>query len=77
MLFVSAKVPVLEAPQGQPERDKRALAMVRQPDDEGFGNCTNTGACEAACPKSISVNNIALLNREYLRASFVSEEDLC
>lgn len=76
MLFVSAKVAQFsKLPQGQPERDKRALAMVRQHDEEGFGNCTNTGACEAACPKSISVNNIALLNREYLRASFVSEED--
>jgi succinate dehydrogenase / fumarate reductase iron-sulfur subunit len=76
MLFVSAKVAQFaKLPQGQPERDKRALAMVRQHDEEGFGNCTNTGACEAACPKSISVNNIALLNREYFRASFISEED--
>jgi succinate dehydrogenase / fumarate reductase, iron-sulfur subunit len=76
MLFVSAKVAQFaKLPQGQPERDKRELAMVMQHDEEGFGNCTNTGACEAVCPKSISVNNIALLNREYLRASFVSEED--
>lgn len=76
MLFVSAKVAQFsKLPQGQPERSKRALGMVRQHDAEGFGNCTNTGACEAACPKSISLNNIALLNREYLKASFVSEED--
>ena len=76
MLFVSAKVAQFaRLPQGQPERNKRALAMVRQHDVEGFGNCTNTGACEAACPKSISVNNIALLNRDYLKASFVSQED--
>lgn len=76
MLFVSAKVAQFaKLPQGQPERDRRALGMLRQHDKEGFGNCTNTGACEAACPKSISVNNIALLNREYLRASFASEED--
>ena len=75
MLFVSAKVAQFtKLPQGQPERDKRVLGMVGQHDAEGFGNCTNTGACEASCPKNISVNNIALLNREYLRASFVSEE---
>ena len=64
MLFVSAKVSQFtKLPQGQPERDKRVLGMVGQHDAEGFGNCTNTGACEASCPKSISVDNIALLNR--------------
>ena len=52
-------------PQGQPERERRALAMVQQMDDEGFGNCTVTGSCEAACPKEISLDFIARLNREY------------
>ena len=76
MLFVGAKVSQYALlPQGQVEAADRVRNMVAQMDLEGFGNCTNTGACEAACPKSISVNNIALLNREYLRASFVSEEN--
>ena len=61
-------------PQGHPERKKRALAMVAQMDAEGFGSCTNTYACEAECPKGISVANIARLNREYLNASIFSEE---
>ena len=66
MLFVAAKVSHLSLmPQGQPERDRRALAMVQQMDDEGFGNCTVTGSCEAACPKEISLDFIARLNREY------------
>jgi succinate dehydrogenase / fumarate reductase iron-sulfur subunit len=70
MLFVSAKVSQLALlPQGQPEREKRALSMVSQMDEEGFGNCTNTEVCEAACPKEISVEGIARLNREYLCAS--------
>lgn len=75
MLFVSAKVSHLALlPQGDPERKKRALAMVAQMDAEGFGSCTNTYACEAECPKGISVANIARLNREYLNAAIVSEE---
>ena len=70
MLFVSAKVSQLALlPQGHPERERRVLAMVNQMDKEGFGSCTNTGACEAECPKGISVTNIARLNREYLKAS--------
>lgn len=75
MLFVSAKVSHLALlPQGHPERKVRALSMVAQMDAEGFGSCTNTYACEAECPKGISVANIARLNREYLNASIVSEE---
>lgn len=75
MLFVSAKVAQLsKLPQGQPERAKRAIAMVNQHDAEGFGNCTNTGACEAVCPKEISTDNIATLNREFLKAALLSEE---
>jgi succinate dehydrogenase / fumarate reductase iron-sulfur subunit len=69
MLFVAAKVSHLgHLPQGQPERDKRVLAMVRQMDSEGFGNCTNQYECEAACPKEISVDHIARLNRDYRNA---------
>ena len=69
MLFVSAKVSQLALlPQGQVERQDRVLKMVAQMDEEGFGNCTNTGACEAECPKSISLENIARMNREYLSA---------
>lgn len=74
MLFVSAKVSHLaQLPQGQPERDERVLGMVAQMDAEGFGACTNTSECEAACPKEISVSNIARMNREYLRASLSSK----
>jgi succinate dehydrogenase / fumarate reductase iron-sulfur subunit len=70
MLFTSAKVSHLALlPQGQPERQQRALGMVAQMDAEGFGNCTNTNECEAACPAAISVDNIARLNREYLKAT--------
>lgn len=70
MLFVAAKVSQYALlPQGQPERKRRALRMVKQMDDEGFGNCTNLKECEAACPKEISADNIARLNREYLTAS--------
>ena len=76
MLFVAAKVSHLgHLPQGQPERDQRVLAMVRQMDAEGFGNCTNQFECEAACPKEISVAHIARLNRDFamavLREQFV------
>ncbi len=70
MLFVSAKVSQLALlPQGQVEREERVLNMVNQMDLEGFGNCTNTGACEVECPKEISLENIARMNREYLSAS--------
>lgn len=69
MLFVSAKVSQLALlPQGQVERQERAINMVEQMDKEGFGNCTVTGACEAECPKGISLEHIARLNREYLKA---------
>ncbi len=75
MLFVGAKVSQMALlPQGQAEREKRVVSMVQQMDAEGFGNCTNNYACEAECPKEISVVNIARMNREYLRASFVYEE---
>lgn len=67
LLFVSAKVSHLALlPQGYPERKSRAMNMVAQMDKEGFGSCTNTGACEAVCPKEISIENIARLNREYM-----------
>ncbi len=70
MLFVSAKVSQLALlPQGKVEAKNRVLNMVKQMDEEGFGNCTNTGACEAECPKEISLENIARMNREYLGAS--------
>jgi succinate dehydrogenase / fumarate reductase iron-sulfur subunit len=70
MLFVSAKVSQYALlPQGQVERTDRALNMVKEMDVLGFGNCTNTGSCEAECPKEISLENIARLNREYLIAT--------
>lgn len=72
MLFTSAKVSQLALlPQGEPERKTRVLDMVAQMDKEGFGACTNTGACEAVCPKGISLANIGRLNAEYLGASMV------
>ncbi len=72
MLFTAAKVSQLVLlPQGKPERTDRVRRMVAQMDAEGFGSCTNHGECEAVCPKGISLGNIARLNREYLRASFV------
>ena len=68
-LFVSAKLAQFSAlPQGKPEQKQRVLGMVNQMDEEGFGHCTNTGACEATCPKDISVKNIGIMNREYLKA---------
>jgi succinate dehydrogenase / fumarate reductase iron-sulfur subunit len=74
MLFVSAKITQLGLlPQGRPEAKERALNMVEQMDKEGFGNCTNIGACEIECPKDISLENIARLNREYLGASVTKE----
>lgn len=75
MLFVSAKVSQLALlPQGKPERKERVEKMVAQMDAEGFGACTNTGACEAECPKAISLSNIARMNREYFSASVSSYE---
>lgn len=72
MLFVAAKVSHLaNYPQGQVEAAKRAKSMVAKMDELGFGNCTNTGACEVECPKGISISNIAKLNREYLLAKLM------
>lgn len=74
MLFVSAKVSQFALlPQGQPERKMRVERMVAQMDEEGFGSCTNTGACSAECPKEISLEHIARLNREYLGAKLTSQ----
>ncbi len=70
-LFTGAKVSQLAMlPQGKPERGRRARRMVHQMQEEGFGNCSNIGECEAACPKEISIQNIAKMKREYLRAIF-------
>ncbi len=75
MLFVSAKVSQLALlPQGQPERYSRVQDMVTQMDAEGFGNCTNTGACEAECPKGISISNIARMNRDYIASGLGSQK---
>lgn len=75
MLFVSAKVSQLALlPQGRVEAQDRVLNMVAQMDAEGFGNCTNTGACEVECPKGISLENIARMNREFLVASCKTEK---
>ncbi|MEZ4775883.1 MAG: succinate dehydrogenase/fumarate reductase iron-sulfur subunit [Bacteroidia bacterium] len=75
MLFVSAKVSQLSLlPQGQVERKERVEKMVAQMDEEGFGSCTNTRACEAECPKEISVSHIARMNREYLNAKFTASD---
>ena len=72
MLFVSAKVSQFSLlPQGKVEAKERVLNMVNQMDAEGFGNCTNTGACEVECPKGISLENIARMNREYLKSSLI------
>jgi len=72
MLFVSAKVSQFTLlPQGRPEAKERVKNMVAKMDELGFGNCTNTGACEAECPKLISISNIARMNREFLSASLV------
>ena len=70
MLFVGAKVTHLALlPQGQTERSTRSINMVNQMDQEGFGGCTNTGACEVTCPKNISTENIVNLNREFIKSS--------
>jgi succinate dehydrogenase / fumarate reductase, iron-sulfur subunit len=75
MLFTSAKMSQLALlPQGQPERKKRALEMVKQMEVEGFGGCTNFYECEAVCPKQISVRFIAMMNREYLKATILEEK---
>ncbi|MCD6271305.1 MAG: succinate dehydrogenase/fumarate reductase iron-sulfur subunit [Deltaproteobacteria bacterium] len=73
MLFTSAKISQLALlPQGKPEAARRAIAMTRVMDKLGFGNCTNERECEAECPKEISITNIARMNREFLKASFIS-----
>ena len=74
MLFTAAKISHLALlPQGAPERKSRVVAMVAQMDKEEFGACTNLSACEAACPKGISVTNIARMNQEYLAATFTAD----
>jgi succinate dehydrogenase / fumarate reductase iron-sulfur subunit len=74
MLFVAAKVSHLGLlPQGQPERDRRVLAMVQTMDEAGFGNCTNQYECSAVCPKLITHDFIARLNRDYVAALFRSK----
>jgi len=74
-LFTSAKISHLaQLPQGQVERNRRAIAMVERHDAEGFGSCSNEGECEAVCPKEIPITNIARMNREYLRAMLVTRD---
>ncbi len=74
MLFVAAKVAQFSLlPQGKVEANERVQHMVNQMDAEGFGNCTNTGACEVECPKGISLDNIALMNRDFLKSTLISE----
>ena len=75
MLFVEAKVSQYALlPQGQPERYRRVQSMVAVMDEMGFGSCTNTYACEAECPKGISIKNIARMNRDFISAKFKSQE---
>lgn len=75
MLFTAAKVTHLGLlPQGQVERDRRVLRMVGQHDDEGFGNCTNHGACQTVCPKGITIDTIARLNRDLVRSALIYRE---
>lgn len=75
MLFVSAKISHLaKLPQGHPERERRVQNMVAQMDKEEFGNCTNTTACEAECPKGIKMSNIARMNGEYIRSNWGSSK---
>ena len=74
MLFTSAKLGHLNSlPQGQPERYDRAVLMVEQMDKEGFGGCTNIGECEAVCPKEISLDFIAAMNRDLLRGKLTGK----
>jgi succinate dehydrogenase / fumarate reductase iron-sulfur subunit len=69
MLFVAAKVSQFAfLPQGQVEAKERVMNMVNMMDEEGFGNCSNTGACEVECPKEITLSSIAKMNREYMKA---------
>jgi succinate dehydrogenase / fumarate reductase iron-sulfur subunit len=76
MLFTAAKISHLGLlPQGQPERNRRVINMVRVMDEEGFGTCTNHRECEAACPKEISIQFIARMNRDYLRAKLTHHEE--
>lgn len=76
-LFTSAKITHLALlPQGKVEREQRVIDMVTQMDEEGFGSCTSTGACSAACPKEISLINIAKMNREYLKAAITQKEEI-
>tara|TARA_B100001115_G_C15830702_1_gene414472 strand:+ start:657 stop:1412 length:756 start_codon:yes stop_codon:yes gene_type:complete len=76
MLFVSAKVSQYSLlPQGRVEAKERVLNMVKQMDKEGFGNCSNTGACEVECPKGISLKNIAIMNREFIKANISSKKE--
>ncbi len=78
MLFVGAKVSQFALlPQGQPERYERVENMVTVMDEDGFGSCTNTYACEAECPKGISVTNIARMNRDFIVAKIKSKEVKC
>lgn len=75
-LFLSAKVSQLALlPQGQPERTRRVKDMVSQHDSEGFGNCTNLGECQAACPKEISISHIAMLKKDYIKATVCSDDE--
>ncbi|MFD1258376.1 succinate dehydrogenase/fumarate reductase iron-sulfur subunit [Mucilaginibacter terrae] len=77
MLFTSAKITQLGLlPQGQPERYRRVQSMVAQMDAEGFGSCTNTGACEAECPKEITLTNIARMNGDFFTAKLFKEEEV-
>ena len=77
MLFTSAKISHLGLmPQGEVEQATRVQSMVKQMDLEGFGMCSNTGACEAECPKGISITNIAMMNRQYIASSFGSEKSV-
>jgi succinate dehydrogenase / fumarate reductase iron-sulfur subunit len=77
MLFISAKISQLALlPQGKVEANKRALAMVAKMDELGFGNCTNTYACETECPKEIKVTNIARMNREFFSAKVYGEKEV-
>ncbi len=77
MLFVSAKATHLGTlPQGKPEQMRRVQMMVKAMDDAGFGSCTNTGACEAQCPKGISITNIAKMNADFFRSKVLSETDV-
>jgi succinate dehydrogenase / fumarate reductase iron-sulfur subunit len=76
MLFISAKVSQLALlPQGKPEATRRVLAMLREMDNCGFGNCTNHRVCESACPKQVSITHIARFNREFLKAALFAKAD--